>query len=640
MSTKTIKQRIAVVAVSALTAGVLSVIAAPAANAANITYANTSTIGVAGQVNIGTTPSTTGSAVVGATTTLGVPNTMRSVGFVTKTSTTGTVLGTTAIQFGDDSAAGGVNDTAGSLVVLAGAKIAWSATGAATAGVGVSAVLSGGGTLSDIVSSAAGNAVAATTLNGSSTIAWVDAPSGDVTHLGGVLNVSAPVGSTLNLSFFNGANVNGTSSATAGELMASITFTVAAASASGVYSASTSTVTTQAPVAKGTVAAGTNAFDNTDRIANGSVGIIYIELDDAYTANITSGVVAVNATNGSTVAVADAASDTGAEAYAATSSFSTLAAATAEMYVYVNQPVANTAGSTTVNITLDGVNVGTKTLNWSGDIASISILSSTKSSFANGVTQADCTAGAPSIAGTAGNVVYSVRDAAGNAVTLATSPTVTGATGALLGATITSGTSGTAANGCVRQTSALGYGAATMIVPATTLQGAGTFKLRVQNAAGVNIDSAAFNATVSNGSTNKFVASWDKASYAPGELAKLTIKALDEKGNSMAAGNVNTGLALSVASGFTAVGTACEATTLMDSAGEISCQYAAGNTEGAYSFSVDLTTATPQSATVGAIAVKATTATVSNADVLKSIVALIASINKQIQALQKLILRR
>jgi hypothetical protein len=33
-------------------------------------------------------------------------------------------------------------------------------------------------------------------------------------------------------------------------------------------------------------------------------------------------------------------------------------------------------------------------------------------------------------------------------------------------------------------------------------------------------------------------------------------------------------------------------------------------------------------------------ASVSNADVLKSIVSLIASINKQIQALQKLILRR
>jgi hypothetical protein len=179
-----------------------------------------------------------------------------------------------------------------------------------------------------------------------------------------------------------------------------------------------------------------------------------------------------------------------------------------------------------------------------------------------------------------------------------------------------------------------------MIVPATSLQGAGTFKLRVQNSAGVNIDSAAFTATVSNGATDKFVASWDKASYAPGELATLTIKALDAYGNPMAAGNVNTGLTLSVASGFTAVGTACADTTLMDSAGAISCKYAAGNTEGSYSYSIDLTTATSQDPTVGALAVKASTATVSNAEVLKSIVALIASINKQIQALQKLILKR
>jgi trimeric autotransporter adhesin len=229
MSTKTLRKRIALVAVSALGAGLLSVVAVPSANAADITYANTSTIGVAGQVNIGITPSTTGSAVVGATTTLGVPNTMRSVGFVTKTSTSGTVLGTTAIQFGDNDS-GGVNDTAGTLAVLPGAKIAWSATGAATQGVGVSAVLSGGATLSDIVSSADGNAVTATTLNGSSTIAWVNAPSAHVTHLGGVLNVSAAAGSTLNLSFYNGANVDGTSSATAGELLASITFTVVSAS--------------------------------------------------------------------------------------------------------------------------------------------------------------------------------------------------------------------------------------------------------------------------------------------------------------------------------------------------------------------------------------------------------------------------
>jgi hypothetical protein len=45
-------------------------------------------------------------------------------------------------------------------------------------------------------------------------------------------------------------------------------------------------------------------------------------------------------------------------------------------------------------------------------------------------------------------------------------------------------------------------------------------------------------------------------------------------------------------------------------------------------------------AVTATLVVKESTASVSNAEVLKSIVALIASINKQIQALQKLILRR
>jgi hypothetical protein len=64
-----------------------------------------------------------------------------------------------------------------------------------------------------------------------------------------------------------------------------------------------------------------------------------------------------------------------------------------------------------------------------------------------------------------------------------------------------------------------------------------------------------------------------------------------------------------------------------------------GSTEGAYQLAVDLPVI---SSTAVAIpyTIKASTTTVSNADVLKSIVSLIASINKQIQALQKLILKR
>ena len=47
-----------------------------------------------------------------------------------------------------------------------------------------------------------------------------------------------------------------------------------------------------------------------------------------------------------------------------------------------------------------------------------------------------------------------------------------------------------------------------------------------------------------------------------------------------------------------------------------------------------------QAATTASVTVKSTSASVTNADVLKAIVSLIASINKQIAALQKALLKR
>ena len=68
----------------------------------------------------------------------------------------------------------------------------------------------------------------------------------------------------------------------------------------------------------------------------------------------------------------------------------------------------------------------------------------------------------------------------------------------------------------------------------------------------------------------------------------------------------------------------------------------AGMTAGTYSGIVDFTALTAVAATKATPTYKLSTGgdTTTNADVLKSIVALIASINKQIQALQKLILKR
>ncbi len=66
MSTKTIKQRIAVVAVSALTAGLFSVVSAPASYAAdNVAPGTAGPVGEANVLNIATTLNTGGIPVLG-----------------------------------------------------------------------------------------------------------------------------------------------------------------------------------------------------------------------------------------------------------------------------------------------------------------------------------------------------------------------------------------------------------------------------------------------------------------------------------------------------------------------------------------------------------------------------------------------
>jgi hypothetical protein len=70
-------------------------------------------------------------------------------------------------------------------------------------------------------------------------------------------------------------------------------------------------------------------------------------------------------------------------------------------------------------------------------------------------------------------------------------------------------------------------------------------------------------------------------------------------------------------------------------------QFTVGNNTGAYNAVVDLPAyVATDSAKVISYKVAPSTAEVSNAEILKSIVALIATINKQIAALQKLILSR
>ena len=610
MSNKTMKQRIALVAATALTAGFISVVSAPVANA---------TVPTTATLHLATTASTTGAASGDGLTVGDTPDlsTLRSTGIAS--SSAASVTGAAAAT--------------GNILPTASMAFAWAD---ATASTKTSLVVTGG-IITTCNNTATGGTIAAAIPISYDATSCYNATV-FATPVGAAYAAVKPtgaVGSTMTVAAYVGANVSA-ASPTTGTLIGIYTFTVVASGVAGVVSTSNSSVYIQAAIAKTATQAGTNAYDSSGTVQNGQAGVAYITIKDAYKAVVTSGTLTASATNSATVKLLDTAAAGGA--FTASSAFDSIANTDGLVYVVVNQPVANTAGTSTVTITLDGTVLGTKTWNWVGDIASITITSDTVTSFINGYALATPITVNP---GAIGNVVYIAKDAAGNAVTLATQPSVDSATGAMVGAATYSGN--VAVDGGAYQTSSVGYGYTTMSWGAgTSLRGTGTYRLKLTNAVGTSIYSAVQTVTVSNGGPNSFTASWDKAVYAPGDIATLTIAVKDIYGNPVGAGTALPGLTagLIVASGLTAVGSACTNTSYTDSAGAKTCKFAAGNTEGSYSYSVDLDTVTAQSAIVGAVKVASSTATVSNAEVLKSIVALIASINKQIQALQKLILKR
>jgi hypothetical protein len=601
------KQRIALVAVSALTAGVLSVVAAPVANAA---------VPAASTLFVASTATTTGSAVNAANDQAA----MRSLGWIAKTA------GGTAADAGFELTSGVATAT-----VYPGAKIAFAGKNAAAANSGIGFVVTGG-TLSGMVQAATSDSLA---LNGTSTTAVAYDADNTAEDFGGVFNISAAVGSTATLQAFVGTGIAGTGTATNGTMIGQWVFTVASSSTVQVYSASKSIITSQVAIAKGATPSTSVAYDNTDLIQNGSVGYIYVNLKDALSSQILAASTTSLTATTSAGTIIGHATGASANSYAATGTLTVITPADAGVYyVVVNQPVANTAGTATVNISLDGAVIATKTLKWAGDIATLAVDPvNSASTFIDGAT-------ATTPATAIGNVVYVAKDAAGNVVTLAAQPSVDSATGALVGASVYN--ANTAANGGEYQTTARGYGYTTMVVP-SGLNGAASYRLKLTNAVGTSIYSAVQTVKVSSGGPNSFVASWDKAQYAPGDIATLTITVKDAYGNPVGSGTALPGLTAGLivsTGGLTAVGSACVDASYTDSAGVKTCKFAAGNTEGSYSYSVDLTTVAPQSATIGSLKIAATTAVVSNAQVLQSIVALIASINKQIQALQALILKK
>jgi hypothetical protein len=284
----------------------------------------------------------------------------------------------------------------------------------------------------------------------------------------------------------------------------------------------------------------------------------------------------------------------------------------------VAQETANTPVNTTCTVTVNNTVIGTKAITFKGDLAKIE--AALYAIGSSGIT--DGTTGA-------GQISYKYFDAAGNR--LATTgtgldyPALT-ATGSALINAIASKTLTTA--------TATGY--VTYNCVDATASGDVSVVLKRTNAAGATISANAVTASC-GGALDTYTASLDKAVYATGDIAVLTISGKDANGKAVSdATTAGTGAAITV-SGMTEV--KAPATTDTFSGGVLKYTYKVDNTAGNYVASVYLPSAGTQTA---AATVKVTVGSqgVSNADVLKAIVSLIASINKQIAALQKALLKR
>jgi hypothetical protein len=231
---------------------------------------------------------------------------------------------------------------------------------------------------------------------------------------------------------------------------------------------------------------------------------------------------------------------------------------------------------------------------------------------------------------------YQAYDAAGNVVALASTLIYNVSDNT---ATVT-GLADTAQN----TTTAAGYGYLTCGISA----GTANISAKYTRTDGVVIVSNSWNAAC-GGDADSYTASFDKTVYNQGDIATLTVKFVDSKGN---AANSTTAVSAGTNQTISAPNmtqlTAFKIAETVGASGTLVYKFtvngnASGLAPGSYNAQVDFPTvdASPLHGTTQGVAytVSPQSGTSLN-DVLKGIVSLIASINKQIAALAKLVTKK
>jgi len=354
--------------------------------------------------------------------------------------------------------------------------------------------------------------------------------------------------------------------------------------------------------------------------ANGLVGYIDYSLNDANGNDMpATTLVSASATNGALISFASAAA-------AVTSATFDSSGSPADGTIYIVQPTANAPVSTTVTISVNGTVWTSKSLTIVGDVASIKVVPFNIGRYG---------AAGSTVTGTLLAYAY---DSASNQVARTIS-----AVGSLYDSVV-SGTSAT-------------------LVTSTTSYVGGTFTCANRGSGKVQyyIVNTQLKTILSNvaevkcaGDPYTYTASLDKATYKPGEIATLTIVAKDSKGNLVngvndlgdtgVAGNASPVDATPGIAGtqMTPVTTPAKTDTFTDADGTKTYKFIVGTTEGSYQMLVNISAWTDANKGANpAVTIPYTISSgvtgVTNAEVLAAIVKLIASINKQIAKLQKLI---
>ena len=385
--------------------------------------------------------------------------------------------------------------------------------------------------------------------------------------------------------------------------------------------------------------------DSADRIANGGTGRIGMRIMDGAStpANITkAGVFSASATNGAVIGWNT--TDLSLQSSSATEA---VAAGAQANVLYVTQGLANKDKpmSTVVSLYYNGVLYGSRTITFTGKASKL-VINAADSGAAKSNNASNIYPGSYSILDAAGNDLTASGEGVGVSSDVTNSPLLVSSTYAVVvdpskDIVTAIGNVGTEAAGYN------GYFGWTC----GAVKGKSAIYLKHFLADTTTLVSNTYEAACFGGAAN-YKASLDKASYAPGEIATLTITATDSAGNPVYdADEAGDGVVLGD-TGADAVSislpqlTAVTAPTNTDSftSGKKTYKYTVGTTEGSFAGVVDLPlyngTTYSQTAQTISYKVAATSAGVSMADVLKAIVSLIASINKQIAALQKALLKK